>query len=174
MSAGVGTTLLVLLAVIIVLLASVRAVQPQQTYVVELLGRYRRTLEPGIHLLIPFIESVRAKVNMREQVASFPPQPAITFDNLVACIGTVLYYKVVDPVRATYETADSVQAMEMSTITALRNLMGSMDLDRARASRDEITLHLVEALDDKTLSWGIKVIRVEIKAIETGSRLGCT
>ncbi|RZU73052.1 SPFH domain/Band 7 family protein [Micromonospora kangleipakensis] len=156
------------------LLASVRAVQPQQTYVVELLGRYRRTLEPGIHLLIPFIESVRAKVNMQEQVASFPPQPAITSDNLVACIGTVLYYQVVDPVRATYEIADSVQAMEMSTITALRNLMGSMNLERARASRDEITVHLTEVLDEKTPSWGIKVIRVEIKAIEAGSRLGRT
>lgn len=163
-----------LLAMMIVGLTSVRAVQPQQTYVVELLGRYRRTLEPGIHLLVPFIESVRAKVNMREQVASFPPQPAITSDDLVACIGTVLYYRVVDPVRATYEIANSVLAMEMLTITTLRNLMGSMDLERARASRDEITLQLTEVLDENTPSWGIKVIRAEIKAIETGSRLGCT
>lgn len=158
----------------IVGLTSVRAVQPQQTYVVELLGRYRRTLEPGIHLLVPFIESVRAKVNMREQVASFPPQPAITSDDLVACIGTVLYYRVVDPVRATYEIANPVLAMEMLTITTLRNLIGSMDLERARASRDEITLQLTEVLDENTPSWGIKVIRAEIKAIETGSRLGCT
>jgi regulator of protease activity HflC (stomatin/prohibitin superfamily) len=148
-------------------------VQPQQTYVVELLGRYRRTLQPGIHLLIPFIESVHAKVNMREQVASFPPQPAITSDNLVACIDIVLYYRVVDPVRATYEIANSVQAMDWLSITALRNLMGSMQLEQARTSRNEITSQLTEALKETTVSWGIEVIRVEIKAIGTGSRTGC-
>ena len=162
------------LAFIIIVLASVRTVQPQEAYVVELLGYYRRTLEPGIHMLVPFIESVHAKVNMREQVASFPPQPAITSDDLVACIGTVVYYRVVDPVRATYEIANSVQAMDMLTITTLRNLVGSMDLEGARTSRDEINLRLSEVFDEKTGAWGIKVIRTEIKAIETGSRSGCT
>jgi regulator of protease activity HflC (stomatin/prohibitin superfamily) len=161
------------LALIIIGLAAVRTVPPQQTYVVELLGRYRRTLEPGVHLLVPFTESVRAKVDMREQVATFPPQPAITSDNLVACIDTVLYYRVVDPVRATYEIANSVQAMEMLTITTLRDLTSSMDLERARASRDEINLRLTDVLDKNTGAWGIKVIRAEIKAIEIGSRLGC-
>jgi regulator of protease activity HflC (stomatin/prohibitin superfamily) len=170
---NVVATLVAVLAFVIVALASVRTVQPQQTYVVELLGRYRRTLQPGIHLLIPFIESVHAKVNMHEQVASFPPQPAITLDNLVACIDTVLYYSVVDPVRATYEIANSVQAMDMLTITVLRNLMGSMQLEQARASRNEITSQLTEALKETTVSWGIEVIRVEIKAIGAGSRTGC-
>jgi regulator of protease activity HflC (stomatin/prohibitin superfamily) len=173
-SAGVVTTIVAVLAFIIVVLASLRIVQPQQTYVVERLGRYRRTLEPGIHLLVPFIESVRAKVKMREQVASFPPQPAITSDNLVACIGTVLYYQVADPVRATYEIANSVQAMEMLTITTLRNLVGSMDLEQARASRDEINVQLAGVLNEGTDAWGIKVNWTEIKAIESGSRLGCT
>jgi regulator of protease activity HflC (stomatin/prohibitin superfamily) len=125
-------------------------------------------------MLVPFIESVHAKVNMREQVASFPPQPAITSDDLVACIGTVVYYRVVDPVRATYEIANSLQAMEMLAITTLRNLVGSMDLEGARTSRDEINLRLSEVFDEKTGAWGIKVIRTEIKAIETGSRSGCT
>jgi regulator of protease activity HflC (stomatin/prohibitin superfamily) len=166
-------TVVALLVLIIVGLAAVRTVPPQQTYVVELLGRYRRTLEPGIHLLVPFIESVHAKVNMREQVASFPPQPAITSDDLVACIETVLYYRVEDPVRATYETANAVQTMEMLTITTLRDLTGSMDLERTRASRDELNLRLTEVLDRSTSARGIKLIRAEIKAIETGSRLGC-
>jgi hypothetical protein len=140
-------TVVALVALIIVGWAAVRTVPPQQTYVVELLGRCRRTLEPGIHLLVPFIESVHAKVNMREQAASFPPQPAIASDNLVACIETVLYYRVVDPLRATYETVNSVRAMEMLTITTLRNLTGSMDLERVRASRDELNLRLTEVLD---------------------------
>jgi len=172
-SVGVVTIIAAFLALIIVVWAAVRTVPPQQTYVVELLGRYRRTLEPGIHLLVPFFESVHAKVNMREQVASFPPQPAITSDDLVACIDTVLYYRVVDPVRATYETANSVHAMEMLTITTLRNLIGSMDLERARVSRNEINSRLTDVLDKNAGAWGIKVIRTEIKAIETGSRLGC-
>jgi regulator of protease activity HflC (stomatin/prohibitin superfamily) len=159
---------------LVVVFASMRSVGPQQTYVVELLGRYRRTLDPGIHLLIPFIESVRAKVNMREQVARIPPQPVITLDNLVACVGTILYYRVVDPVRATYEIADAERAMEMLTITTLRDVMGEMDLERARASRHELDMRLASVLDEKTGAWGIKVIRPEIKTIETGSRLGCT
>jgi regulator of protease activity HflC (stomatin/prohibitin superfamily) len=173
-SAGSVTAVAVaVLALIIVGLTAVRTVPPQQMYVVELLGRYRRTLEPGIHLLVPYIESVRAKVNMGEQVASFPPQPAITSDDLVACIETVLYYRVEDPVRVTYETANAVQTMEMLTITTLRDLTGSMDLERARASRDELNLRLTEVLDRSTGAWGIKVMRAEIKAIETGSRRGC-
>jgi regulator of protease activity HflC (stomatin/prohibitin superfamily) len=118
-SAGLVAVIVAFLALIIVGLAAVRTVPPQPTYVVELFGRYRRTLEPGVHLLIPLIESVHTKVNMGEQVATFPPRPAVTSDNLVACIDTVLYHRVVDPVRATYEIANSVQAMEMLTITTL-------------------------------------------------------
>jgi len=170
---SVVASLVVVLALVVVALASVHAVQPQQTYVVELLGRYRRTLRPGVHVLIPFIESVRAKVNMREQVASFPPQPAITSDDLVACIDTVLYYRVVDPVRGTYEIANYIEAMDMLTTTILRNLMGSMELEQARSSAHEIAPRLTKALNERTASWGIDVIRVEIKAIGIGSRTGC-
>jgi regulator of protease activity HflC (stomatin/prohibitin superfamily) len=172
-SAGVVAVIVAFLTLIIIGLAAIRTVPPQQTYVVELFARYGRTLEPGVHLLVPFIESVHAKVNMGEQVATFPPQPAITSDNLVACIETVLYYRVVDPVRATYEIADSVKALEMLTITTLRDLTGSMDLERIRVRRDEINLRLTEVLAMNAAGWGIKVIRAETKSIVARSGLGC-
>src|SRR4051794_39704817 len=134
--------------------------------VVERLGKYHRTLSPGLNLLVPIIDSVRTKVDMREQVVSFPPQPVITSDNLVVSIDTVLYFKVVDPVRATYEIANFLQAIEQLTVTTLRNVIGSMDLEKALTSRDEINRHLSVVLDETTGRWGIKVTRVEIKAIE--------
>jgi regulator of protease activity HflC (stomatin/prohibitin superfamily) len=172
-SASVVATCVVLVALIVVGSASVRAVPPQHTYVVELLGRYRRTLAPGVHVLVPFLESVHRKVNMNEQVANFPPQPAITLDNLVACMGSVLHYRIEDPVRATYEIADPVEGMQMATITILRNLMGSMELARARTSSSQINSQLTEMLNEYIDSWGIRVLRAEITAIETGSERGC-
>ncbi|MCM4085242.1 SPFH domain-containing protein, partial [Paractinoplanes hotanensis] len=117
-------------------------------------------------LLVPFVDSVRSKVDMREQVVSFPPQPVITSDNLVVSIDTVLYFKVVDPVRATYEISNFLQAIEQLTVTTLRNVIGSLDLERALTSREEINRHLSTVLDETTGRWGIKVTRVEIKAIE--------
>src|SRR5437764_11023778 len=110
--------------------------------VVERLGKYQRTLKPGLNLLMPFIDAVRTKVDMREQVVSFPPQPVITSDNLVVSIDTVLYFKVVDPVRATYEIANFLQAIEQLTVTTLRNVIGSLDLEKALTSRDEINRQL--------------------------------
>ena len=115
---------------------------------------------------MPFVDAVRTKVDMREQVVSFPPQPVITSDNLVVSIDTVLYFKVVDPVRATYEIANFLQAIEQLTVTTLRNVIGSLDLERALTSREEINRHLSGVLDETTGRWGIKVTRVEIKAIE--------
>src|SRR5690348_4385496 len=134
--------------------------------VVERLGRYHRTLRPGLNVLMPYLDQVRTKVDMREQVVSFPPQPVITSDNLVVSIDTVLYFRVVDPVRATYEIANFLQAIEQLTVTTLRNVIGSMDLEKALTSRDEINRHLSGVLDETTGRWGIKVTRVEIKAIE--------
>jgi regulator of protease activity HflC (stomatin/prohibitin superfamily) len=157
---------LVALFVVITLLRSVRVVPQQRMDVVERLGKYHRTLSPGLNLLIPFLDAVRTKVDMREQVVSFPPQPVITSDNLVVSIDTVLYFKVVDPVRATYEIANFLQAIEQLTVTTLRNVIGSMDLEKALTSRDEINRHLSGVLDETTGRWGIKVTRVEIKAIE--------
>ena len=154
------------LVAIITLVRSVRIVPQQRMDVVERLGKYKRTLTPGLNLLVPFIDAVRTKVDMREQVVSFPPQPVITSDNLVVSIDTVLYFKVVDPVRATYEIANFLQAIEQLTVTTLRNVIGSLDLERALTSREEINRHLSGVLDETTGRWGIKVTRVEIKAIE--------
>jgi regulator of protease activity HflC (stomatin/prohibitin superfamily) len=151
---------------VITLIRSVRIVPQQRMDVVERLGKYKRTLSPGLNLLVPFVDAVRTKVDMREQVVSFPPQPVITSDNLVVSIDTVLYFKVVDPVRATYEIANFLQAIEQLTVTTLRNVIGSLDLERALTSREEINRHLSGVLDETTGRWGVKVTRVEIKAIE--------
>ncbi|MFC0530741.1 SPFH domain-containing protein [Phytohabitans kaempferiae] len=152
--------------VAITLIRAVRIVPQQRNFVVERLGRYQRTLRPGLNVLVPFIDSVRTKVDLREQVVSFPPQPVITSDNLVVSIDTVLYFKVVDPVRATYEISNFLQAIEQLTVTTLRNVIGSLDLEKALTSREEINRHLSGVLDETTGRWGIKVTRVEIKAIE--------
>ncbi|MCG5434799.1 SPFH domain-containing protein [Micromonospora foliorum] len=156
----------VALIAVITLAKAVRIVPQQRQDVVERLGKYKRTLSPGLNLLVPFIDAVRTKVDMREQVVSFPPQPVITSDNLVVSIDTVLYFKVVDSVRATYEISSFLQAIEQLTVTTLRNVIGSLDLERALTSRDEINRHLSGVLDETTGRWGIKVTRVEIKAIE--------
>jgi len=154
------------LIVVITVLRSVRQVPQQRNDVVERLGKYHRTLTPGLNFLVPFVDAVRTKVDLREQVVSFPPQPVITSDNLVVSIDTVLYFKVVDPVKATYEIANFLQAIEQLTVTTLRNVIGSMDLERALTSREEVNRHLSVVLDETTGRWGVKVTRVEIKAIE--------
>jgi regulator of protease activity HflC (stomatin/prohibitin superfamily) len=156
----------VVLLIVVTLSKSVRVVQQQRMDVVERLGRYHRTLRPGLNVLMPYLDQVRSKVDMREQVVSFPPQPVITSDNLVVSIDTVLYFRVVDPVRATYEIANFLQAIEQLTVTTLRNVIGSLDLERALTSREDINRHLSGVLDETTGRWGIKVTRVEIKAIE--------
>jgi regulator of protease activity HflC (stomatin/prohibitin superfamily) len=154
------------LIAVITLVRAVRIVPQQRMDVVERLGKYKRTLSPGLNLLVPFVDAVRSKVDMREQVVSFPPQPVITSDNLVVSIDTVLYFRVVDAVRATYEIANFLQAIEQLTVTTLRNVIGSLDLEKALTSREEINRHLSGVLDETTGRWGIKVTRVEIKAIE--------
>jgi regulator of protease activity HflC (stomatin/prohibitin superfamily) len=157
---------LVALFVVITLVRAVRIVPQQRNFVVERLGKYQRTLRPGLNVLVPFIDSVRTKVDLREQVVSFPPQPVITSDNLVVSIDTVLYFKVIDPVKATYEIANFLQAIEQLTVTTLRNVIGSLDLEKALTSREDINQKLSAVLDETTGRWGIKVTRVEIKAIE--------
>lgn len=167
MEVVIGVLIFVIaLFAVITLVRSVRIVPQQRHDVVERLGKYKRTLSPGLNLLVPFIDTVRTKVDMRENVVSFPPQPVITSDNLVVSIDTVLYFKVVDPVRATYEIANFLQAIEQLTVTTLRNVIGSLDLERALTSREEINRHLSGVLDETTGRWGVKVTRVEIKAIE--------
>ena len=156
----------VVLAVIVVLVRSVRIVAQQRAYVVERFGRYARTLAPGLSLLVPFVDRVRARVDLRERVVSFPPQPVITSDNLVVSIDTVLYFQVTDPRAAVYEIASYLRGIEQLTVTTLRNVIGSLDLERTLTSREHINGQLRGVLDQATGKWGIRVNRVEIKAIE--------
>ncbi len=145
---------------------AVRIVPQASAVIVERLGRYSRTLDAGLHLLVPFIDKARAVVDLREQVVSFPPQPVITSDNLVVSIDTVIYFQPTDPKAATYEIANYIQGIEQLTVTTLRNVIGSLDLEQTLTSRDQINGQLRGVLDDATGRWGIRVNRVELKAID--------
>jgi regulator of protease activity HflC (stomatin/prohibitin superfamily) len=145
---------------------TVRIVPQARAYVIERLGSYSRTLDAGLNTVVPFIDRVRARVDLREQVVSFAPQPVITEDNLVVRIDTVLYFQVTDPKAATYEIADFIQAIEQLTVTTLRNVIGGMDLERTLTSREQINAELRGVLDEATGKWGIRVNRVELKAID--------
>src|ERR671913_383028 len=151
---------------IIVLVRTVRIVPQQTALIIERLGRYQRTLTPGLNFLMPYVDAVRAKADMREQVVSFPPQPVITSDNLVVSIDTVIYYQVIDPKSAVYEIANFIQGIEQLTVTTLRNVIGSLDLEQTLTSRDQINGQLRGVLDEATGKWGIRVNRVELKAID--------
>lgn len=151
---------------IAVVIRAVRIVGQAESAVVERLGRYSRTLGPGLSILVPFIDRIRAKVDMREQVVSFPPQPVITEDNLVVSIDSVVYYQVTDPKAATYEIANYLLGIEQLTVTTLRNVIGAMDLEETLTSRDSINSQLRSVLDEATGKWGIRVNRVELKAID--------
>lgn len=153
--------------VIIVLVRSVRIIPQARAGVVERLGKYQRTLNPGLTILIPFVDRLLPLLDLREQVVSFPPQPVITEDNLVVSIDTVVYFQVTDPPRAaTYEIANYIQAVEQLTTTTLRNVVGGLNLEEALTSRDQINGQLRGVLDEATGRWGIRVSRVELKAID--------
>ena len=152
--------------VIVVLFRSIRIIPQAYAGVVERLGRYQRTLSPGLNLLVPFIDRLRPLVDMREQVVSFPPQPVITEDNLVVSIDTVVYFQVTDARAATYEIANYLGAVEQLTTTTLRNVVGGLNLEEALTSRDNINGQLRVVLDEATGKWGIRVSRVELKAID--------
>ncbi|MWB97820.1 SPFH domain-containing protein [Agromyces seonyuensis] len=156
----------IVIFVIVVISRSIRIIPQAQTGVVERLGRYHKTLQPGLNILVPFIDHIRAHVDMREQVVSFPPQPVITEDNLVVSIDTVVYFQVTDSRAATYEIADYLGAVEQLTTTTLRNVVGGMNLEEALTSRDNINGQLRIVLDEATGKWGIRVGRVELKAID--------
>ena len=145
---------------------TVRIVPQARAYVIERLGSYSRTLDAGLNTVVPFIDRVRARIDLREQVVSFAPQPVITEDNLVVHIDTVLYFQVTDPKAATYEIANFIQAIEQLTVTTLRNVIGGLDLERTLTSREQINAELRGVLDEATGKWGIRVNRVELKAID--------
>jgi regulator of protease activity HflC (stomatin/prohibitin superfamily) len=164
----VGWVFLGILAVFVVvtLARAVRIVPQTVALLVERLGRYNRTLDAGLHLIIPFVDRVRAGVDLREQVVSFPPQPVITSDNLVVSIDTVIYFQVTEPKSAVYEIANYITGIEQLTVTTLRNVIGSMDLEQTLTSRDQINGQLRGVLDEATGKWGIRVNRVELKSID--------
>src|SRR5690348_903012 len=162
--------LIVVLIVAVIVLATfartVRIVPQARARVVERLGRYHRTLNPGLTLIVPFIDRLRPLIDLREQVVSFPPQPVITEDNLVVNIDSVIYFQVTDAKAASYEIQNYIQAIEQLTVTTLRNVIGGMALEKTLTSRDEINSQLRGVLDEATGKWGIRVNRVELKAID--------
>jgi regulator of protease activity HflC (stomatin/prohibitin superfamily) len=160
----VGVIVALLAALVVV--RSVRIVPQARARNVERLGRYHKTLEPGLNFVIPFIDRVRTTIDLREQVVSFEPQPVITEDNLVVNIDTVLYFQVTDPRAAAYEIYNFIQGIEQLTVTTLRNVIGGMDLEETLTSREKINSELRGVLDEATGKWGIRVNRVEIKAID--------
>ncbi|RCV49826.1 SPFH domain-containing protein [Marinitenerispora sediminis] len=152
--------------VIVAVMSMVRIVPQARAYNIERFGRYMRTLQPGLNFIIPGVDRVNTKFDLREQVFSSRPQPVITEDNLVVNIDTVLYYQITDPRAAAYEVANYLQAIDQLTVTTLRNVIGGMDLERTLTSREEINSRLRGVLDEATGKWGIRVNRVEIKAID--------
>jgi regulator of protease activity HflC (stomatin/prohibitin superfamily) len=163
---GLVVILIVAVIVLLVLARTVRIVPQARARVVERLGRYHRTLNPGLSLIVPFIDRLRPLIDLREQVVSFPPQPVITEDNLVVSIDTVIYFQVTDAKAVSYEIANYIQAIEQLTVTTLRNVIGGMALEKTLTSRDEINGQLRGVLDEATGKWGIRVNRVELKAID--------
>ena len=166
MTAGAVVALVLLALVVVLLVRTVRIVPQASVFVIERLGRYSRTLDPGIHLLVPVLDKVRVKVDVREQVVGFPPQSVITRDNLVVGIDTVIYYSPIDVAAATYQIEDYVAAIEQLVVTTLRNVVGGLALEEALTGRDHINSQLATVLDEATGKWGIKVNRVEIRGIE--------
>jgi regulator of protease activity HflC (stomatin/prohibitin superfamily) len=163
---GLVVVLIVAIIVLMVLARTVRIVPQARARVVERLGRYHRTLNPGLTLIVPFIDRLRPLIDLREQVVSFPPQPVITEDNLVVNIDSVIYFQVTDAKAASYESQNYIQAIEQLTVTTLRNVIGGMALEKTLTSRDEINSQLRGVLDEATGKWGIRVNRVELKAID--------
>jgi regulator of protease activity HflC (stomatin/prohibitin superfamily) len=163
-------TLIVLIVIAVVVLITlargIRIVPQARAGIVERLGRYFRTLDAGLAIVIPYVDRVRPLIDLREQVVSFPPQPVITEDNLVIQIDTVIYFQVTDAKAATYEIADYISAIEQLTVTTLRNVCGGMTLEDTLTSRDKVSTALRTVLDEATGKWGIRVNRVELKAVD--------
>src|ERR1700740_2439743 len=154
------------LIVLLTVVRSVRIIPQARARNVARVGRYRKTLEPGLNFIVPFVDRVKTQIDLREQVVSFNGQPVITEDNLVVLIDTVLFFQVTDPRAADYEITNYIVAIEQLTATILRSVIGTMDLEQTLTSRDQINNALRTVLDDASGKWGIRVTRVEIKAID--------
>lgn len=164
-AANIALVVLLVIAVAIVV-STIKIIPQASAGIIERLGKYHRTLGPGLNLIIPGIDRLRPLVDLREKVVSFPPQPVITEDNLVVSIDTVIYFQVTNAKSATYEIENYIQGIEQLVVTTLRNSVGGLDLEKALTSRDHINAILRGVLDEATSKWGVRVNRVEIKAIE--------
>ena len=164
--AGLIVAIAVVFFVLVVASRMVRIIPQARAGVVERLGRYSRTLDPGLTLLVPFIDRVKPLIDLREQVVNFSPQPVITEDNVVVGIETVLYFTITEPKSATYEIANPLQAIEQLTVTTLRNVIGGLTLEATLTARESVNVELRGALDDATGKWGIRINRVEIKSVD--------
>lgn len=168
---GLILGLVIILVVVVLVARSVRVVSQATALVVERLGKFHSVLPAGLHIIIPVIDNVRARVDLREQVVAFQPQSVITSDNVMVSIDSVVYYQITDPVMVTYEIANYIAAIEQLTATTLRNVIGTMNMDQALVSRDTINRQLSGVLDEATGKWGIKVSRVELKTIEPSASI---
>jgi regulator of protease activity HflC (stomatin/prohibitin superfamily) len=157
---------IVVISMLVFVARTVRIVPQARARNIERFGRYRKTLQPGMNFIIPFVDRVKPLIDLREQVVAFKGQPVITEDNLVVLIDTVLFFQVTDPRAADYEIVDYIQAIEQITATMLRSVIGNMDLEETLTSRDKINTMLRGVLDDASGKWGLRVTRVEIKAID--------
>jgi len=153
------------LFLLVVLLKAVKIVPQKQVKIIERLGKFHRTAEAGLNTIFPFIDSVRDTIDLREQITKIEPQPVITRDNVTMEVDAVIYSVIVDPVRAVYEVQNLRWGLEQLTLSALRNVIGQLDLDHTLASRDTTNMQLRSALDTATQQWGVKVMRIELKNI---------
>jgi regulator of protease activity HflC (stomatin/prohibitin superfamily) len=164
--AGLIVLIVVAVVVLFTVARGIRIVPQARAGIVERLGRYYRTLDAGLALIVPYVDRVKPLLDLREQVVSFNPQPVITEDNLVIQIDTVLYFQVTDPKAATYEINNFIAGVEQLTVTTLRNVVGGMTLEDTLTSRDKVSTALRHVLDEATGKWGIRVNRVELKAVD--------
>jgi regulator of protease activity HflC (stomatin/prohibitin superfamily) len=153
------------LFLLVVLMQAIKIVPQKQVKIIERLGRFHRTAEAGLNTILPFLDAVRETIDLREQITKIEPQPVITRDNVTMEVDAVIYFVIVDPVRATYEVQNLRWGLEQLTLSALRNVIGQLDLDHTLASRDTTNSQLRAALDTATQQWGVKVMRIELKNI---------
>jgi regulator of protease activity HflC (stomatin/prohibitin superfamily) len=164
--AGLIVAAVIIFFALVLAAKTIRIIPQAKAGVVERLGRYNRTLEPGLTIVVPFVDRVKPLIDLREQVVTFQPQPVITEDNLVVQIDTVLYFTITDPRAVSYEVANPLQAIEQLTVTTLRNVIGGMTLEDSLTSRDRINTQLRVVLDEATGKWGIRINRVELKSVD--------